>query len=392
MRMLRDPAAAGGGRAPLGSASRAATLAAEAPMTLRSHVHVDTDALRHNARQVRDWAGERQVIAVVKADAYGLGAERCCSVLAEEGVDCMAVANINEAIRLRAIAPTARIVILGEVLAEERERVTVIGAEACVSRLEDVHAFARWGTAEQPVRLHVFVDTGMGRMGCLPHEASAIAAAIQAHPHLRLGGIGTHYPKAFDPVFSLDQESCFEAILDACGPLPGDCLVHVANSAGLGARPTGRANAVRVGLALYGVAEREAERAALLPVVSWHSCITLIKDLPAGHNVSYELTWRCPAATVVAIVPIGYADGYPTTLSHKASVLVHGRRCRVLGRVTMDYLVVDITGLERPQHGDEVIIMGRQGEELIRAEELAEQAGLIPYEILTSLNKRYRDK
>jgi alanine racemase len=361
-------------------------------MSLRSHIHIDSAALRHNVQQVQQWAGTRNIIAVVKADGYGLGAERVVPIYAEAGIRHYAVANINEAIRLRTIVPEARLVILGEVLAEERERVANIQAEPCVSRLEDVWAFARYGSEEQPLGLHCFVDTGMGRMGCLPGEAIGIISAIREHPRLRLTGIGTHYPEASDAAFSTRQEQQFAKLLAAIGPIPDDCLVHLANSDGLRLRPTDCGNSARVGLLLTGVCDDAEARERLLPAVSWHSCITLIKELPAGHPISYGMTYHLNNDTMVAIVPIGYADGYPTLLSHKASVLIHGKRCPVLGRVTMDYLVADISGLDHPHLSDEVIILGRQGEEHIRAEELAQMSGLLSYEILCSLNKRFREK
>lgn len=358
-------------------------------MSWRNRVEVSYGALRHNLARVRELAAPRQVVAVAKADAYGLGLERCARIYHEAGAVAIAVAALAEADRVRRAVPRARVMLLGSPLPEERPAVVASGYEVWVSSEEEVHEYAHLACAGSPARLHLAVDTGMGRAGVAPGEATALARAIRDDPHLVLAGIATHYPQAQNPAFSAGQEAALGAVLAAFGPRPADCLVHCANSEGLLVRPGAGADAVRVGLLLTGTVPAGCEDPGLRPALRWVSAITLVKQLPAGHGISYDRTRILENDRTVALVPVGYADGYPLRCSDRGSVLVHGRRCPILGRVTMDYLIIDGSGLARPPvPGDQVVLLGDQDRERITVAELARWAETIPYDVLCGLRGR----
>ncbi len=357
-------------------------------MAWRNRVEVSYGALAANVRTVRTHVEGRKLIAVVKADAYGLGLERCARIYHEAGADLVAVASLGEADRVRKAVPGARVMLLGPPLPEEREAVAASGYEAWCSSLVEVREFADLAERHPDLGVHIAVDTGMGRSGCAPETAVALVAAVRERPGLRLAGICTHYPMALDTAFTDEQDRRFSAVLDAVPDLPGDCLIHCANSEGTLTRATLPGNAVRCGLLLTGVVPDGCPDPGLCEAVRWVSSLSLVKDLPAGHNVSYSLTHRLERDSRVALVPVGYADGYPLALSNAGAVLVQGRRCSILGRVTMDYLVVDCTDLPRPATvGDRVVLLGDRSAGL-GVTDLARACGTIPYDILCGLRGR----
>ncbi|TVR44108.1 MAG: alanine racemase [Planctomycetota bacterium] len=356
----------------------------------RNRVEISYGALGHNVRAVQAAVTPRRLFAVVKADAYGLGVERCARIYIEAGAAGVAVATVGEAQRVAAAVPGARIMLLGSPLPDEREAVVAGGFEVWVSSREEILDFAHLGHPQRPARLHLAIDTGMGRSGCGPDEAVALGRLIRSQAGSELVGIATHYPEALDPIGSLAQEAIFEAILEGLQPIDQEVLIHRANSEGSILRPPGPCNAVRVGLLLTGVESAEVAGVRLRPAIRWVSAISLVKKLPAGHSVSYNRTYRLTRDSVVALVPVGYADGYPFQCSNRgAQVLVGGRRCNILGRVTMDYVIIDVTDLPRsPVAGDPVVLLGDQGADAITVTELADWAGSIPYDILCGFRGR----
>ena len=360
-------------------------------MAYRNRVEVSYRALRHNVAAIRAAAGVRHVVAVVKADAYGLGLDRCARIYHEAGVAALAVAALSEADRVRSAVPEARIILLGAPLPEERKNVVTSGYEVCCSTLDEVQEFAHLATNRAPQPVHVFVDTGMGRFGCVPEEAEAVIKEVLSWNTLRLAGIATHYPMATNPEFSARQEDAFLSLLERLPPLPADCWIHYANSEGVMLRPPGPAHAVRCGLLLAGVVPDGCPDPGVMPAVRWLSSLSLVKRLPKGHGISYNHELILERDSLVGIIPVGYADGYPIALSRsrKATVLIQGRRCPVLGRVTMDYLIVDCTDLPTPPSpGEAVVLFGSQGSERIPISELARLAGTIPYDILCGMRGR----
>ncbi len=358
-------------------------------MAWRNRVEVSYSALRQNVGAIRAAASGRAVIAVVKADAYGLGLERCARIYHEAGVAAMACATIGEADKIRRVVPEARIILLGSPLPEEREAAVASGYEPSLSTIDEVHEFAQLASPRGPLAVHVNIDTGMGRFGAVPEDGEAMIREVLAWNSLRLAGISTHYPMADKPEIAGSQERQMDALLDRLPPLPADLWIHWHNSEGLLLRPADRTNVVRVGILLTGTVPAGCPDPGLTPAVRWISSLSLVKRLPKGHGVSYNRTRILDRDTVTGIIPVGYADGYPIALSGKGSVLIQGRRCAVLGRVTMDYIIVDLTDLPSAVGpGEPVVLFGPQGTDQISVTELARLAGTIPYDILCGLRGR----
>ncbi|MBA3708186.1 MAG: alanine racemase [Planctomycetes bacterium] len=358
-------------------------------MSWRNRVEVSYGTLKANIAAILAAAGGRRVIAVVKADAYGLGLERCARIYLESGVSALAVAALSEADRVRASVPDARVILLGSPLPEERPAVVASGYEVCCSSLEEVQEFAHLGSTRAPHPVHLMVDTGMGRFGACPDDAERLVRVVLQSPSLRLAGLATHYPMAEDADFSGGQEQALSDLLRRLPALPKDCWIHYANSEGLLLRPVGASHAVRVGLLISGVLPDQCPNPGIAPAVRWVSSLSLTKALPKGHGISYNRSRILERDSLIGIIPVGYADGYPIALSNKGSVLVQGRRCPILGRITMDYLIVDLTDLPHPPvPGEPVVLFGSQGAEAITVNELARMAGTIPYDILCGLRGR----
>jgi alanine racemase len=362
------------------------------PPPPRCWVEVDLDALVQNASLCQKLAGPAcGVMAIVKADAYGHGIGRVVGALANQ-VAWFGVANVREALVARMQAPDAGILILSPVTPQEMAAVVAYGFAASVSTPLEVSAYAAVALSQGRIAsLHAVADTGMGRMGALPEDFLHLVRLIKATGGVELGGVETHFPSADeDENFTKKQIDCFADLVGQL-TLPPGCQCHLGNSAGLLGfhSRTPFASLVRPGLALYGISPISRGRELLQPVLSWKSRVALIRDLPAGATISYGRTYTTPRPMRVATLGVGYGDGYPRQLSgNGAEVLIGGLRCPLLGRVTMDQIVVDVSRLSTVQTGDEVVLLGSQKYETITADELAEKAGTIPWEILTGITSR----
>ncbi len=360
---------------------------------LRTWAEINLQALRKNLALAREGAGSGgRVMAVVKADAYGHGAVLCARALAAE-TDAFGVANVAEAVELREAGLSTPVFILSPALPAERAAVVAGGFIPSVSTAEEVAHFTRLAAAAgKRLELHLVVDTGMGRMGVLPEDAVQLARSIVAEPALSLASVASHFPSADeDEAFTRSQQAEFWRLLDDLHAAGIACpWQDVANSAGILGYARRPPELVRAGLMLYGVSPLPAHQPQLAPVMTWKTRVTLVRDLPAGWGVSYGRTFITRGPTRTATLGAGYADGFPRSLSGRAaSVLLHGRRCPILGRVTMDQIVIDVSHLPAsPAPGDEVVLLGRQGAEEITAGELAEKAGTIPWEIFTGVAAR----
>lgn len=362
----------------------------------RCWAEIDLAALERNLRLIRRSlpAGMRYV-AVVKADAYGHGLPQAAARLMHAGADLFAVANVTEAAALRELGPGWPILLLSPLLPEEDPYLPAYDLSATVSSRDEVERFSAVAArAGRPVSVHLKIDTGMGRLGVWHEEAAGLYQAIRAAPALNLAGIFTHYASPDDdPEFTAEQRRRFLAALGRCPDLdPARLFIHADNSAGLetmtGAAPF---NAVRIGLLQFGVLPRPRSLLAAIrpePVFSFHTRVGLVKRLPAGTTVSYGRTHVLRRDSTVAVLCAGYADGLPRSLSNRASVLVRGARCPVLGRVTMDQTVVDVTDVPGARAGDEVLLVGRQGDGEISLAEFSGWADTIPWETLCSVTKR----
>lgn len=361
---------------------------------LRCWAEIDLSNLRHNADFLRKEAGDRcGIMAIVKADAYGHGLEHVVSCLMGH-VDWFGVANYQEAKRAfkAAGSQSPSILILSPPTPAEINPIIESGLSASVSSIEEVTAFgeaaARLGTQ---ARLHAVADTGMGRMGSLPDHFGELVATIKDHPNCELEGLETHFPSADDdPDFTRAQIASFSSIIRALAP-ENACHLHIANSAGLLGfqRNLSFATLARPGIALYGISPLE-DHAPLRPVMSLKTRITLVRNIPTGTSISYGRTFISDKPMTVATLGVGYGDGYTRYLTgEETHVLIAGTRCPLLGRVTMDQIVVDISHLDEPVAcGDVATLIGEQGDESITAKELATRAGTIPWEILTGITSR----
>jgi alanine racemase len=367
-------------------------------LPLRCWAEIDLAALERNLRLIRaSLPPHIRYVSVVKADAYGHGLQQVAGRLMHAGADLFAVANITEAAQLRELGPGWPILLLSPLLPDEDRFAAENDVAVTVSTEDEVDRLERAGLeAGRPVSVHLKVDTGMGRLGVWHDAAPGLVRRIGAAAHLRLAGVFTHFASPDeDPAFTDEQRRRFLAALAASGldrSAPEGLLVHADNSSGLETMP-GRSpfNAVRVGLLQFGILPHAGSLLAQVraePVFSFHTRVGIVKRLPSGATVSYGRTRRLTRDSTVAVLCAGYGDGIPRSVSNRASVLLHGQRCPVLGRVTMDQTVVDVTDLAGVSSGDEAVIVGRQGAGEISIGEFSRWAETIPWETLCSVTKR----
>ncbi len=339
---------------------------AKTPIPARTWVEIDLEAVRHNCRAAQACfpGTEPGVLAVVKADGYGLGMVAVARAMAGL-VRAFAVANAAEAVALRAAGLEEPIYILGPALPEEWAVVAAGGFCPAVSDLTEVAGYA--AAAQRLGRVlavHAVIDTGMGRIGSRPEDAAALLRAVEKSPNLILDSLASHFPCADDDTsFTEEQTALFTGLISR---LKKEGLTiprtQLANSAGITSYPPMDGGMGRAGLMLYGVSPIAAEQGRLRRVVSWKTRVTQVRELPAGHGVSYGRTFITSRPTRVATLAVGYADGFPRQASGQgAAVLIGGCRCPVLGRVTMDQIMVDVTGVPvHPAPGAEAVLVGTQ--------------------------------
>lgn len=366
-----------------------------------TYAEISLQALAHNLAAVRSRIPARVgVLAMVKADAYGHGAVPVVKHLAAAGVTAFGVATVEEGSELRGAGITQPILVMGGLMGQGDRAAGRIVAERLTPIVHTTDAVAPLERAASRrgihLAVHAKIDTGMSRLGTRPEHFATVIDTIRAAPHLRLEGVMTHLAAAADPTCAQQQLAAFQQAHTAITPHDPECIWHAANSEAIIRRlphaipPAGRAW-VRPGLMLYGAVPSPEDRTmcALHGILSLKSQVILCKRLPVGTRVSYSGTWTARRSSRIAVVPIGYADGYPWSLSNQGEVAIGGQRCPIAGRVTMDFLTVDITEVREPvAPGDEVVLLGRQGDVVITAEEMAGWAGTIPYEIFCRISKR----
>lgn len=354
--------------------------------TVRTWVEVDGEALRHNLAWVRRQIGPgRGILAVVKANAYGHGGRLVARALAHDTA-VFGVANVSEAIELGDAAGGRDIMLLSPCFPAERRVAVERGFIATVSSAGEAAAFAEFG----PVRVNFKIDTGMGRAGCDVPGAGAEMARLAGLAKVRVHSISTHLPCADgDPVFTRHQLEVFQQISASARQFFPGVLRHSLNSAGILLGGFDQADLVRPGLLLYGVSPSPDSHPPLRPALTWKARVVLTRVLPAGSSVSYGRDFTTSSELPTAIVSVGYADGFPRHLSGRgACVLIRGVRCPVLGRVTMDQIVVDTRGVPGVECGDVAVLIGQDGKECLTANEMADRAGTISWDILTGLGRR----
>ena len=355
---------------------------------------IDLDAVRYNFKQTKKLAGKgTSVLVIVKGNAYGHGIYEVSRVLQDIGADFLGVATLDEAIFLRKKKIKAPILILGSVLQDELEpaiKNDVILTLCSIDLARSIDTIAaRYG---KKARVHIKIDTGMGRIGVWHEDARDFVAEVSKLENLSIEGIYTHFSIAGrDKFFTTYQINSFTSVIDGLRKEGIDItLRHAANSLATVGLKKSHMNMVRPGLIIYGMYPKRSfsRKLDLKPALSLKTKIVFLKKTPAGRSISYGRTYITQRPTTIATLPIGYADGYGRILSNKAKVLVRGQRAPVVGKVTMDQTMIDVGHIDGVKLGDEAVLIGKQGNNEIRCEELARLSGTIPYEIVCSITNR----
>lgn len=352
---------------------------------------IDLDAIAHNACELKKRAGDAAgLLAVVKANAYGHGAVPVARAMAEAGARQLGVACVDEGIQLRQAGISLPILVMGYAAPWEAERIVAHGLTPTLNTRQLALAVAGFSAQRGlTTPVHLKVDTGMNRFGLLPPEVAPFAEFVRTLPGLRVEGIYTHFAVAdeADKTFTRQQ---FKTFLDTAAQLPWIPCRHVANSATILDTPEMCLEMVRPGISLYGAyPSNQVQRSIKLrTALSLKSRVARLHDLAPGESVSYGRTWSADKPSRVALIPCGYADGMRRCLSNRGSVIIRGRRAPIRGRICMDQFVVDVSHIPGVHPDDEVVLIGRQGEEEITAEELAALAETISYEIFCGISPR----
>lgn len=361
---------------------------------LHNWVEVDLRAIRGNVCHLREVVGEDvELIAVVKASAYGHGAVPVSRAALDAGAGKLAVYTAAEAAELRRAGIEAPIYIMSPATREAAAAAAELDLEITVCEPRHALALAELAQARQTqLKAHLKVDTGMCRCGVRLDEALDCLREVVGAPGLRLVGVCSHLAESevSDLTFTREQLTRFQSFLEEAGQLIGpEVQRHIANSAAVLRLPESRLDACRVGLAMYGLSEGDYQHdGALRPALSWKARLVQVRRAKRGETVSYGRTHTVREDTLVGLVPVGYADGYPRALSNRGEVLVRGHRAPVLGVVCMDSFVVDVGHVPGVEVGDEVVLIGEQGDQRLPASELAEGAGTIVYDIVAGLGAR----
>ncbi|HSA93144.1 MAG TPA: alanine racemase [Terriglobales bacterium] len=366
---------------------------------------VSLPALRHNYRVVRDLVAPATICAVLKADAYGHGAVECAEALEAEGATWFGVTSTGEGVELRQAGVKARILLMTGFWQGEEE--DVLRYQLTPAVWEPIHlelldcAARRLGPTGKPVPVHLKVDTGMTRLGIAWEGSEGIVELLKSLPRLTLEGVATHLASSevMDAADVELQSRRFDQVLEAlanrgCSPK----FVHMANSAALALRPASWKTMVRPGLCLYGyfLKFRNTEGKATdapppfspEPVLSWKTRILTLRDVLAGQAVGYGGTYVTPGPSRIAVLPVGYADGLNRQLSNRGRVVVRGQYARIVGNISMDITLIDVTPIPGATVGDEVVLLGRNGGLAVSPHEHAAIAATVPYEILCAISKR----
>lgn len=355
---------------------------------------INNDAIRFNFNKIKEKVGQEvEIMGCVKANAYGHGLKEISLILQQEGIDYLGVACLDEAIILREADITIPILIFNPIVEDGMEEVIKLNLTQTVCNFSQIIKLSQSAKLiGKKAKVHIEIDTGMGRLGIWHKEAMEFIKNILHLEGIFVEGIYTHFPDADRDIdFTCSQINHFMEILQE---LESQGIYiqykHTANSAAIFNMETSFFNMVRPGLMLYGVYPNQnlCNKVELKPVFSLKTKIIFLKQVPPGRSISYSRTYITKKQTKIATLPIGYGDGYSHLLSNKAEVIIRGKRCPVIGRVCMDQIMVDVGSIEDVSLGDEVVLIGRQDEERISVEELANLCNTIPYQILCWVSPR----
>ena len=368
------------------------------PADVQPGLRLISTALAENFHLVRNRVGpEVKVMAVVKANAYGHGAVECARRLERAGADWFGVALPEEGIELRNAGITRPILCLAGFWGEQATACLQHQLVPVVYRLDMIEAFDRAARERQVVAdVHVKIDTGMGRLGVRFDKVSDFAGGLKRFKNIRVDGFMTHFAAADEPSCELltnDQSQRFEKAVSTFREHGFEPTYrHLANSAAIFGQSNAWGNLVRPGGVLYGlwrdILAPEDRNVSLRPVMSLHSRITLLKWVPQGETVGYGCTFEASRKTLVATVPIGYDDGYMRALSNRGHAIIRGVYATVIGRISMDLTLIDVTNVPGVQTEDEVVLIGPEGDLSITAEDLAKTAGTLSYEVTCGVSER----
>lgn len=365
-------------------------------MQPHSWIEIDASALRQNVRLLRQVVSKQVLLApCVKANAYGHGLVEVSRQLISAGADWLSVHCVEEAITLRESRITAPILVLGPLLASEYPVAHKLRVSLLVGDLDRIPALASVGSAKQPLAVHLKVDTGMSRQGVDVTDVRRAIELILRTQNLKLEGVATHFATSelSDELYR-EQHQQFARVLQTLESMGlSSLIIHAANSGAMLLDPTSHFRMVRPGLAVYGLYPSTEVRkrcqqtgVQLQPVLTWKTRIAQLKNIPQGAVAGYGATFTARRQTRVALLPVGYADGYDRRWSNCATVLVRGHHAPVIGRVSMDLVTVDVTDVGAVQMDDEVVLIGPQGHEVVSADHLAELADTISYEVISRLS------
>ena len=361
-----------------------------------TRAEIDLRAFRHNLQNLRNYlAPQTQIMAVVKADAYGHGAVPCARIAVASGADYLGAGVIEEGIELRKSGINTPILILGSIFANEVEDLVYYDLATILCNLPLAQALSKEGRKQNKiVSVHIKLDTGMNRLGVSPKYSTTLLDQIHNLPNLKIEGISTHFSSADNEDLSITQEQ-IEKFRTTLAKLKNVPIVHCANTSALFRIPESHFNMVRPGLILYGSLPSPSLNKVLSqkgnhfqPVMQWKSQIILIKPIAKGQPISYSGSFITRQNSLVATLPIGYADGLHRSLSNKIDVLIRGKRAPQIGNICMDMTLIDVTKIQGVEEGDEVVLFGEQEGQVIQVEEMAIKGETIPYEILCNVGKR----
>jgi len=361
-----------------------------------TQAEINLDALEHNLALIKKTAGDtKSILAVVKADAYGHGAVRVARALEDGGVEFLGVATCEEGVELRQAAIKTPIIVLGGAFPDQGSCVQDYDLIPVVYNLESAQELSRSAGGSQ-IKVHIKIDTGMGRLGILPSQIRPFFQALSKLRGLEIHGVLTHLADTngdsdAENEFTRRQIGLFQQSIDDLSRMGiHPPYTHLANSAAIMADVSHACNLVRPGVMLYGIYPSKGmkQTLGLEPVMRLTSRIVSLKEVPRGTTVSYGRTFTCERESRIAALPIGYADGYSRALSNRGEVLVQGKRAPVAGVVCMDMTMIDVTGIPGVALYDEVVLLGAQGADRITAQEIADRTHTIPYEVLCAVSAR----
>ncbi len=358
---------------------------------------IDLNSFSHNLKLIRLKVGrDKKIISIIKADAYGHGAVEIAKSASVSGADMLGVSTVGEGIELREAKIESPILVLGGCPKEDAEWIVSYNLKSIIYSLDAVLGLSKEAERRSKTAdVHIKVDTGMGRIGIQPNEAREFVKKVNSLKNINIEGILTHFATAYEVNrdFTERQIKTFKGVIEE---LKQDGYsfpyIHASNSAAIVNYPESYFNTVRPGIILYGSTPFDfaVEDFSIKPVMSWKTSIVHLHNTPEKTGISYGRKFVTKRDSIIATIPVGYADGYSRSLSNKVQVLIGGRRVNQVGTICMDMCMIDVTDLPDVKAGDEVVLIGRQGNEEIRVEEIASLAGTIPYEIFCSIGRRVR--